>query len=97
MRVLEEVTKYHIIKLPYLWPLSHEGKNDEEKKKELVEKEGEGKPGSYPRQGEEGDRPRPQKISTKFGPQKYFFRGLLGPKIKKIALRPTKNAYSHTN
>jgi len=38
--------------------------------------------GPYLRQGKEGDCPRPQKISSKFGPQ-IFFRGLLGP--KKIA------------
>jgi len=41
--------------------------------------------GPYLRQGEEGDRPRPQKISTKFGPT-IFFKGLLGPKKSYLVL-----------
>jgi len=36
--------------------------------------------GPYLKQGEEGDRPWSQKISTKFKLQFFSFRGLLGPK-----------------
>jgi len=32
MRESEEVTMFLIIKLPYPWPLSHEGENDDKKR-----------------------------------------------------------------